>query len=295
LAEGTIRSPMLADVPHAFLDAAQSDARRFDLVAHVAGPVLAKQVHSALALAVEAPFVGDPPQVDALATATPGLALGIVTADCAPVLLADSRAGVIGAAHAGWRGAQGGVIAATVAAMVRLGAAPERISAAIGPCVAQASYEVDAPLRAHFSVVVSAFFRSGPCGALAIRSRSLCRRRTGELRRYSDRSAWAGYLRRCGALPFLSPRDPPWRTIAGKANFADRAAACFEAELSHENALFSPSDAIGPIGGLAGALCSSISRAKSPPGACIDARQTGFILASFSGTCPLLESLNKAG
>jgi len=155
---------MLADVPHAFLDAAQSDARRFDLVAHVAGPVLAKQVHSALALAVEAPFVGDPPQVDALATATPGLALGIVTADCAPVLLADSRAGVIGAAHAGWRGAQGGVIAATVAAMVRLGAAPERISAAIGPCVAQASYEVDAPFRAHFTDDEAAFFAAGRAG-----------------------------------------------------------------------------------------------------------------------------------
>ena len=160
----TIRSGLLDGVPHAFLDAAQSDARRFDLVAHTAGPVFARQVHSSLVLAVSQPFHGDPPEVDALVTSTPGLALGIVTADCAPVLLADLSAGVIGAAHAGWRGAHGGVIAATVEAMVKLGAVPARIAAAIGPCVAQASYEVDEPFRARFAPADDHFFIAGRPG-----------------------------------------------------------------------------------------------------------------------------------
>ena len=77
-----------------------------------------------------------------MVTATPGIALGILTADCVPVLLADREAKVIGGAHAGWKGARGGVLKATVAAMVALGARPERIAAAIGPCIAQRSYEV---------------------------------------------------------------------------------------------------------------------------------------------------------
>ncbi|MEL6738013.1 MAG: peptidoglycan editing factor PgeF [Pseudomonadota bacterium] len=91
------------------------------------------------------------PVADAVVTATKGLALGIVTADCAPVLLSDIDAGVIGAAHAGWRGAQGGVLASTVDAMEAIGADRRRIVAAIGPAIAQASYEVDAPFREHFS------------------------------------------------------------------------------------------------------------------------------------------------
>jgi copper oxidase (laccase) domain-containing protein len=86
-----------------------------------------------------------------MVTDRPGLALGILTADCAPVLLADREAGVIGAAHAGWKGALGGVIEATVAEMERLGADRDRIAAAVGPCIARKSYEVDdglpAPLR----------------------------------------------------------------------------------------------------------------------------------------------------
>ena len=80
----------------------------------------------------------------------PGLLLGVVTADCAPVLLADRAAGVIGAAHAGWKGALAGVTDATIAAMVALGARREAIAAAIGPCIAQASYEVDAGFEARF-------------------------------------------------------------------------------------------------------------------------------------------------
>jgi YfiH family protein len=75
------------------------------------------------------------------------MALGVVTADCAPVLLADAEAGVIGATHAGWRGAVAGVIEATIAAMAELGAVPARITAAVGPCIRQASYEVASDLR----------------------------------------------------------------------------------------------------------------------------------------------------
>ena len=87
------------------------------------------------------------PKADAMVTDRPGLLLGIVTGDCAPVLFADAEAGVIGAAHAGWRGAVAGVIEATIAAMERLGAARTRIAAAIGPCIAQPSYEVGPDLR----------------------------------------------------------------------------------------------------------------------------------------------------
>jgi YfiH family protein len=90
------------------------------------------------------------PLGDALVTATPGIALGILTADCAPVLFADARARVIGAAHAGWRGAIGGVVRATIAAMEELGADRQKIAAAIGPCIAQENYEVGAEFREQF-------------------------------------------------------------------------------------------------------------------------------------------------
>ncbi|CAH2600171.1 Purine nucleoside phosphorylase DR_1966 [Rhodovastum atsumiense] len=106
------------------------------------------QVHGALAVTVETPWAaGAGPRADAMVTDRPGIVLGIVTADCAPVLFADPEAGVIGAAHAGWRGAVAGILEATLAAMVRLGADPARCVAAIGPCIAQASYEVGADLR----------------------------------------------------------------------------------------------------------------------------------------------------
>jgi len=101
------------------------------------------QVHSKRAVIVSEPWEGgDAPEADAMVTDRPGIALGILTADCAPVLLADAEAGVVGAAHAGWRGALDGVIEATVVQMQTLGAAPARIVAAIGPCIGQASYEV---------------------------------------------------------------------------------------------------------------------------------------------------------
>lgn len=87
------------------------------------------------------------PQADALVTDRPGVLLGILTADCAPVLFADRQAGVVGAAHAGWKGAVAGVTDSTIAAMETLGAQRSRIVAAIGPCIAQASYEVDEAFR----------------------------------------------------------------------------------------------------------------------------------------------------
>jgi YfiH family protein len=101
------------------------------------------QVHSADAVVVESPWRReDAPKVDALVTQRPGIALGVLTADCVPVLLADRQARVVGAAHAGWRGAKGGVIAAVVEKMCGLGAKRETIAAGIGPAIAQRSYEV---------------------------------------------------------------------------------------------------------------------------------------------------------
>lgn len=102
------------------------------------------QVHSADAVAVTAPFPDEKrPHADALVTDRPGLLLGILTADCTPILFADRQAGVVGAAHAGWKGALGGVTDSAIAAMENLGASRERIVAAIGPVIARVSYEVD--------------------------------------------------------------------------------------------------------------------------------------------------------
>lgn len=99
------------------------------------------QVHSATVVTVEGPMA-DRPKADAMVTKTPGLALSVLTADCQPVLFADPAAGVIGAAHAGWRGALDGVLSATVEAMAHLGATPGNITAVIGPCISQRAYEV---------------------------------------------------------------------------------------------------------------------------------------------------------
>lgn len=109
------------------------------------------QVHSADAVAVDHPWPHDErPRADAMVTDRPGLLLGILTADCAPVLLADAQAGIVGAAHAGWRGALAGVIGSVIAAMEGLGAQRERIAAAVGPCIGRASYEVDDAFRSRF-------------------------------------------------------------------------------------------------------------------------------------------------
>lgn len=108
------------------------------------------QVHSSEAVVVDAPFAGDRPKADAIVTATPGLAIGVVTADCGPILFADAQAGVIGAAHAGWQGALDGVLEATVDAMIRLGAERARITAVLGPSISQANYEVGPEFVARF-------------------------------------------------------------------------------------------------------------------------------------------------
>lgn len=111
----------------------------------------AYQSHSPNVVVAELPWTtGNWPQADAIVTRMRALAIGVTTADCGPVLLADPRAGVIGAAHAGWRGALTGVIEATVAAMERLGAARGQIRAAIGPIIRQTSYEVGPDLVARF-------------------------------------------------------------------------------------------------------------------------------------------------
>jgi polyphenol oxidase len=156
-----LRSAALAAVPHGFSSRAPLDPAD---VMPGAPLVMARQVHSARVLAVSAPWEGAPPEADGLVTATRGLLIGVVTADCAPVLLADPDAAVVGAAHAGWRGALGGVIENTVAAMVAIGAARERIAAAIGPAIAQASYEVDDALRARFPAAAAGFFAPGRPG-----------------------------------------------------------------------------------------------------------------------------------
>ena len=185
-----IRAEALAGLPHGFLGRrggvsrgaiaglnighgaeddteAVTENRRRAVEAVLPGAKLATvyQVHSAEVVDVDAPWPHDErPRADAMVTNKPGLLLGIVTADCAPVLLADRAAGVIGAAHAGWRGAHGGVLENTVAAMERLGAERGRIAAAIGPAIAQPSYEVDAKFRENFGAEEEAFFAPGRPG-----------------------------------------------------------------------------------------------------------------------------------
>ncbi len=111
----------------------------------------ARQVHSARVEVIERAFTQEArPTADGLVTRTPGIALGILTADCAPVLFADASAGVIGACHAGWPGALGGVIEATIEAMAGLGAEAANTVAAIGPCIGKDSYEVGPQYPAPF-------------------------------------------------------------------------------------------------------------------------------------------------
>ena len=144
--------------------------RRRAIAALLPGAELATvhQIHSPRVVVAERAWPIDArPNADAMVSVTPGLLLGILTADCAPILFADAEAGVIGAAHAGWRGALAGVAEATVDAMEKLGAQRGRIVAAVGPCIAQASYEVDAAFRANFiehDAADDRFFTDGPSG-----------------------------------------------------------------------------------------------------------------------------------
>lgn len=113
------------------------------LGAATAGVITPYQVHGAVAITIDGPIAPDaPPRADALVTRTSGLAIGILTADCAPVLMADAEAGVVAAAHAGWRGAAAGIVESGLGAMEQMGASRARIRAAIGPCIGQPAYEV---------------------------------------------------------------------------------------------------------------------------------------------------------
>lgn len=188
-----IRATCLGSVPHGFLGrrggvstgemaglnvgygssddrSAIGENRRLAVDAVLAGAELTTvhQVHSADVVKVEHPWAQEErPHADAMVTDRPGLLLGILTADCAPVLFADADAGVIGAAHAGWRGALAGVTDSTIAAMERLGATRGRICAAVGPCIAQPSYEVDEGFRERFLAANpdnERFFMPGPSG-----------------------------------------------------------------------------------------------------------------------------------
>lgn len=184
------RSAVLGDVPHGFMgrgggvstglvaglqcgfgadddEGAVRQNRQIAASAVLPGAPLVTphQVHSPDVLTVIEPWADDDrPTGDALVTAQRGLVLGVVTADCAPVLFADSEAGVIGAAHAGWRGAHSGVLENTIAAMEALGAVRPRIAAAVGPTIAQGSYEVDDSFRAAFSETDSPLFVAGRPG-----------------------------------------------------------------------------------------------------------------------------------
>lgn len=182
-----IRSPVLEGIPHGFLgrrggvsqgliaglnvghgaeddSEAVAENRRRAVAAVLPEAQLATvyQVHSPNAVEAREPWpFAERPRADAMVTDRPGVLLGVVTADCAPVLLADREAGVIGAAHAGWRGAHGGVIENAVREMERLGARAGRIASAIGPAIAQPSYEVDAGFRDNFTADDERFFAPG--------------------------------------------------------------------------------------------------------------------------------------
>ena len=185
-----LRAASLSDVPHGFAgrrggvstgvhaglnvglgsaDEREAVLRNRDLARDALLPgaslVTVRQVHSPDVVTVTGPIgEADRPAADAMVTNLPGLVLGILTADCVPVLLADAQAGVVGAAHAGWKGAIAGVTDNTLAAMEKLGARRDQISATIGPCIGRASYEVTSDFARHFEeedVENSRFFSAG--------------------------------------------------------------------------------------------------------------------------------------
>ncbi|WP_395622901.1 peptidoglycan editing factor PgeF [Sphingomonas daechungensis] len=187
------RSELLAGIPHGFLGRqggvsggemwglnvgygsgddpghiAENRRRAIEAVFPSAALATVHQVHSPTVVYAAEPWPQDErPHADAMVTDRPGLLLGVLTADCAPVLFADEAAGVVAAAHSGWRGAFGGVNEATIDAMESLGASRDRIVAAIGPTIAQSSYEVDEAFRERLAKVDdenARFFVAGPGG-----------------------------------------------------------------------------------------------------------------------------------
>jgi hypothetical protein len=170
--------------------------------------VTGHQTHSADVAVLDAP-PGEAPRADALVTSAPGIALGVLTADCAPVLLAEPAAQVVAAAHAGWRGALDGVLERTIEAMARLGARRECIAAAIGPAIQQPAYEVGAEFRDRFADAdagnLSFFIAAGRTGHFQFDLPGYCRlrlRRAGvatvavsEKCTYADAASFFSYRR----------------------------------------------------------------------------------------------------
>ncbi|MGG7564826.1 peptidoglycan editing factor PgeF [Rhodovulum sp. DZ06] len=176
---------------------AENRARVAEAMGVLPGKLLTcRQVHSAKAVIVEEPWsAADRPEADAMVTDRGGLALCILTADCAPVLFHDPVAKVIGAAHAGWRGALGGVLEETINAMRALGARPDRIEAEVGPCISQRAYEVGEEFLDAFMAEDhehSRFFAMGPRGKYVFDLPAFCLHRLREAG-----VDGCGWVRRC--------------------------------------------------------------------------------------------------
>jgi len=181
-------------------DAVRENRRRIAAAFGADALVGVHQIHSPTAMFVTAPWTGERPHADAPVTTTPSLVISVLTADCAPVLLADTRAGVIAAAHAGWKGPIGGVLESTVALMREHGA--RDIAAAIGPTIHQTSYEVGPEFEAQFRAADSAnarFFAPGPNGRAHFDLPGFCADRLAKLGieaeilphdTYSDAARW---------------------------------------------------------------------------------------------------------
>lgn len=164
------------------------------------------QIHSAEAMHVTGPHRGEKPKLDGLVTATKGVALGALHADCAPVLFEDVGANIVGAAHAGWRGALGGVTDATIAEMVKLGAKRENIAAAIGPCISQRAYEVGPEFMDEFmadDMENARFFAGGQGDRMQF---DLPGYLLNRLREAGVRAEWTGHCTYSDAEKFFSYR-----------------------------------------------------------------------------------------
>jgi YfiH family protein len=234
-----IRSDLLGDVVHGFFtrrggassgvfaglncgagssDLSEAVATNRARVARAMGGPLrgVHQVHSAAVHVVTDPEDDARPQADALVTALRGPVLTILTADCQPVLLHDPEAGVIGAAHAGWKGALGGVLEATVDAMSALGAVPDRIRAAIGPSISQRAYEVGPELLDTFLAEDDAAARFFAQGAGDRHQFDLVGYGLHRLRRAGVEAEWTGHCTYSDPARFYSYRRT---THAGEADY----------------------------------------------------------------------------
>ena len=180
------------------------------------------QVHSADVVVVDGPLPDPRPKADAMVTRTPGEVLTILTADCQPVLFEAAEAGVVGAAHAGWRGTQRGVLAATVEAMEGLGAARDRIRAVVGPSIGADAYEVGPDLRDAVLAAdpaAAAFFRAGAGDRFQF---DLPGYGVAHLRALGVEAAWTGHCTYSDAARFYSYRRT---THAGEADYGRLIAA----------------------------------------------------------------------